>query len=94
MAESGDLDFGALRERLVASRRRGQPFEQAWAAAIAQILVEPGQPDGRVLSATRSAWAAAYERRPAQRDHRALDTLAETLDDSAHASFGRSALLG
>jgi hypothetical protein len=28
MAGDGDLDLGALREHLAASRRRGEPFEQ------------------------------------------------------------------
>jgi hypothetical protein len=94
VAEPGDLDFGALRERLVASRRRGEPFEQAWADACAALLVEPDQGSGRVLAATRSAWADAYKRLPARRYHQAAGNLALVLDDSAHAKSGRSTLLG
>jgi hypothetical protein len=59
MAEPGDLDLAALRGHLAASRRRGEPFEQAWADACAALLVEPDQTSGRVLSSTREAWADA-----------------------------------
>lgn len=53
--------------------------------------------DGRlVLPTTRAAWAAAYERRPAQREHRAAGYLGEVLNDAAAADSGalRAARLG
>jgi hypothetical protein len=43
MAEPGDLDLGALREHLAASRRRGLPFEWAWRDACAALIPEPDQ---------------------------------------------------
>jgi hypothetical protein len=53
MAEPGDLDLEALRERLAASRRRGKPFDWAWRDACAALLPsdEPDQ-----MSGPRSCW--------------------------------------
>lgn len=94
MGGRGDLDPVALREHLTASRRRGLPFERAWRDACAALMPEPDATAGLVLSTTRAAWAAAYERRPAQREHRAAGHLGEVLNDAAAADCERSALLG
>ena len=43
---------------------------------------------------SRPAWAAAYEGRPRQREHRAAGHLAEMITDAAAADCECSALLG
>lgn len=78
-----------LREQLADARRAGRTFDEAWPAALDQALDGARDPDWpSALEATRGAWHAAYERRPAPRRERAAlallpDVDAVRLDDDA-----------
>lgn len=53
---------------LAAQRRQARPFDTAWAAAIRHAHDATSDPDWLpALDATRNAWLAAYDRRPAGR---------------------------
>jgi hypothetical protein len=59
-----------LLEQLAEARRAGRAFEEVWPQACeAALAVEPvGEQRHdwtKALTATRDAWAGAYERRPA-----------------------------
>jgi hypothetical protein len=73
--------FERVCESLLQSRRDATPFTDAWTQALATL--PPARPRTResahyeliALQATRSAWAAAYERRPATAQERAVVAL-------------------
>jgi hypothetical protein len=62
---------GFLLQRLAAARRRGEPFDEAWSAAVSAAMQQKaggGRENWRVaLDETRHAWQAAYEGAPAER---------------------------
>lgn len=81
---SGAPDPGpavALRHELVAARRAGVSFEEAWASglAAAREAARPKELESweSVLWQTRGAWASAFHREVALAGHGALSTLAE-----------------
>ncbi len=67
-----------LRERLVAARRAGVSFEEAWPGAL-DAAVDASRWERaewlEVLSGTVEAWRAGWERQPATRPERALAML-------------------
>lgn len=83
-----------LLDRLVAERRSGATFEEAWPAAVGKALagvsgVELNAWQG-ALSGTRLAWEASFNRWPQRRVERALVAVAvdperEPLEDGLTA---------
>lgn len=76
-----DPTLSVLLDRLVAERRSGATFDEAWPAAVAIAL---GGVSGleldewqAALSGTRLAWQASYCRWPQRRVERALVAVAE-----------------
>jgi hypothetical protein len=71
----------ALRRELVAARRAGVSFEEAWLSglAAAREAARPREIESweNVLWQTRGAWASAFHREVALAGHGALSTLAE-----------------
>jgi hypothetical protein len=70
-----------LRHGLVAARRAGQSFEDAWDAAMAAALDTAGPREveswEKALASTKGAWSSAYHREDALAGHAAVSTLAE-----------------
>jgi hypothetical protein len=87
VGEPGDLDLAALRRLLSAARARGESFDQAWADAVAALVLdEPENTSERrgltsqdIIESTRSAWRDAFERRTPQGDACAIAGLAAVL---------------
>jgi hypothetical protein len=74
-----------LRELLADARRRGEPFEAAWDAAVPRA-VRPTASHERatwttILTATREAWGRAYNGEPAAPHDLAAARIAGLLAD-------------
>ncbi len=79
----------SLGQSLMVARRHGVEFADAWEPAVARALADvKGDELSEWLDAfedTRTAWMAAWERRPATRPERALLAVAEDPEREAMA---------
>jgi hypothetical protein len=80
---------------LAAARRRGETFEDAWPAAVSRATAgqrtDERQAWSAALAATRGAWEAAWDGRPATRALRAVHALAVDDEREPLPEFGECA---
>ena len=75
-------ELAAVREHLPEARRRGEPFDSAWAGALHSLPRVPANYSSAerdavlgALDQTAEAWRDAYEGRPAPRNEQAAARL-------------------
>lgn len=66
------LALEGVRQHLAARRRAGDPFDRAWAGALAAVPPPDLEIWAAALAETEDAWRAAYDRLPAAPAERAL----------------------
>lgn len=96
---AGDLAlFRSFRLALAEQRHQGVPFDQAWDACLPRTWTRGDSevPGTRgLLESQRSAWQAAYERKPPRPAERAVAQLALVLsEEPGRPNAERTSLLG